>query len=95
MNKSLLFLFKWQGENLTARLAIAGTSQFKTPHSESTKKKIDLPVQKNLLTKYFCILKSILLELISISLACLEGRNAGQHFMVHSEPPDALVTNVL
>ncbi|KAK8472571.1 hypothetical protein PHAVU_002G243800 [Phaseolus vulgaris] len=43
----------FEGENLTARLAIAGTSQFKTPHSESTKKKIDLPVQKNLLTKYF------------------------------------------
>ncbi|RZB96497.1 exonuclease 1-like isoform X1 [Glycine soja] len=44
----------FEGENLTARLAIAGTSQFKTHHSESAKKKIDLPVQKNLLTKYFC-----------------------------------------
>ncbi|KAH1236884.1 Exonuclease 1 [Glycine max] len=43
----------FEGENLTARLAIAGTSQFKTHHSESAKKKIDLPVQKNLLTKYF------------------------------------------
>ncbi|TKY60094.1 Exonuclease 1 [Spatholobus suberectus] len=44
----------FEGENLPARLAIVGTSQFKTPHSESAKKKIDLPVQKNLLTKYFC-----------------------------------------
>ncbi|KAL5175445.1 Exonuclease 1 [Glycine soja] len=43
----------FEGENLTARLAIAGTSQFKTHLSESAKKKIDLPVQKNLLTKYF------------------------------------------
>ncbi|KAK7318873.1 hypothetical protein RJT34_03580 [Clitoria ternatea] len=41
------------GENLTARLAIAGTSQFKAP-SGGAKKMIDLPVQKNLLTKYFC-----------------------------------------
>ncbi|BAT73569.1 hypothetical protein LR48_Vigan01g038800 [Vigna angularis] len=45
----------FEGENLTARLTIAGTSQFETPRSESTKKKIDLPVQKNLLTKYFCV----------------------------------------
>ncbi|KAL2343232.1 hypothetical protein Fmac_004517 [Flemingia macrophylla] len=44
----------FEGENLTARLAIEGTSQFKIPHSESAKKNIDLPVQKNLLTKYFC-----------------------------------------
>ncbi|XP_027916681.1 exonuclease 1 isoform X2 [Vigna unguiculata] len=43
----------FEGENLTARLTIAGTSQFETLRSESTKKKIDLPVQKNLLTKYF------------------------------------------
>ncbi|KAL5188231.1 Exonuclease 1 [Glycine soja] len=42
----------FEGENLTARLAIVETSQFKT-HSESAKKKIDLPVQKNLLTKKF------------------------------------------
>ncbi|XP_019444656.1 PREDICTED: exonuclease 1 isoform X6 [Lupinus angustifolius] len=42
----------FEGQNLTAKLAIAGTFQFKTP--ESVKKKIDLPVQKNLLTKYFC-----------------------------------------
>ncbi|KAH1250870.1 Exonuclease 1 [Glycine max] len=33
----------FEGENLTARLAIVETSQFKT-HSESAKKKIDLPV---------------------------------------------------
>ncbi|KAK7359162.1 hypothetical protein VNO77_01110 [Canavalia gladiata] len=44
----------FEGENLTARLTIAGTSQFKT-YSESMKKKIDLPVQKNLLTKYFSL----------------------------------------
>ncbi|CAL0306483.1 unnamed protein product [Lupinus luteus] len=43
---------KFQGQNLTAKLANAGTFQFKTP--ESVKKKIDLPVQKNLLTNYFC-----------------------------------------
>ncbi|KAG4999979.1 hypothetical protein JHK87_021051 [Glycine soja] len=49
--KKAIFTFQYQrGENLTARLAIAGTSQFKTHHSESAKKKIDLPVQKNLLT---------------------------------------------
>ncbi|KAI9127283.1 hypothetical protein K1719_001842 [Acacia pycnantha] len=29
-------------------------SEIKTPHSKATKKKIDLPVQKNVLTKYFC-----------------------------------------
>lgn len=72
--------FKCQGENVTARLASVGASQFKTPHSESAKKKIDLPVQKNLLTKYFCILQSIL-ELILIRLirlASLKGRNAGR-----------------
>ncbi|KAE9602934.1 putative exodeoxyribonuclease I [Lupinus albus] len=42
----------FEGQNLTAKLAIAGTFQFRTP--ESVKKKIDLPVQKNLLTNYFC-----------------------------------------
>ncbi|MED6109951.1 Rad2 nuclease [Stylosanthes scabra] len=44
----------FEGVNLNDRSATAGTSQFKTLHSESVKKKIDLPVQKNLLTKYFC-----------------------------------------
>ncbi|KAL1328817.1 hypothetical protein AAHE18_13G399300 [Arachis hypogaea] len=44
----------FEGAILNPGLATAGTSQFKTIHSESVKKKIDLPVQKNLLTKYFC-----------------------------------------
>ncbi|XP_020204265.1 exonuclease 1 [Cajanus cajan] len=44
----------FEGDTHAARLAITGTSQFKIPHSENAKKKIDLPVQKNLLTKYFC-----------------------------------------
>ncbi|OIW19263.1 hypothetical protein TanjilG_20388 [Lupinus angustifolius] len=43
----------FEGQNLTAKLAIAGTFQFKTP--ESVKKKIDLPVQKNLLTNSFSL----------------------------------------
>ncbi|KAI4295358.1 hypothetical protein L6164_035412 [Bauhinia variegata] len=43
-----------QGGNLNAGLASERTSQVKTTDSESAKKKIDLPVQKNLLTKYFC-----------------------------------------
>ncbi|CAK8578633.1 unnamed protein product [Lathyrus sativus] len=44
----------FEGDKFVARLEIAGTSQFKTLNSERVKKKIDLPVQKNLLTKYFC-----------------------------------------
>ncbi|KAJ1426192.1 XPG/Rad2 endonuclease [Sesbania bispinosa] len=53
--RKAILTFQYQrGENLIPRLAIAGTCQFKTIHSESVKKKIDLPVQKNLLTKYFC-----------------------------------------
>jgi hypothetical protein len=68
-----LFLLQCQGEKFVARLEIAGTSQFKTLNSERVKKRIDLPVQKNLLTKYFCILQGILLLLILISLACWKG----------------------
>ncbi|XP_024627669.1 exonuclease 1 isoform X2 [Medicago truncatula] len=44
----------FEGDKFAARLEIAGTSQFKTLNSERVKKRIDLPVQKNLLTKYFC-----------------------------------------
>jgi len=78
-----LFLLKWQGDKFVARLEIAGTSQFKTLNSERVKKRIDLPVQKNLLTKYFCILWSIILLLNLISLACLKGRIVGLDSMVH------------
>ncbi|CAI8618745.1 unnamed protein product [Vicia faba] len=43
----------FEGDKFVARLEIVGTSQFKTLNPERVKKKIDLPVQKNLLTKYF------------------------------------------
>ncbi|XP_073225593.1 exonuclease 1 isoform X2 [Cicer arietinum] len=45
----------FEGDKFVARLEIAATCQFKTLNSERAKKRIDLPVQKNLLTKYFCI----------------------------------------
>ncbi|WJX53294.1 hypothetical protein P8452_39306 [Trifolium repens] len=45
----------FEGEKFVARMEIAGTSQFKTLNSERVKKRIDLPVQKNLLTKYFSV----------------------------------------
>ncbi|GAU18778.1 hypothetical protein TSUD_80670 [Trifolium subterraneum] len=45
----------FEGDKFVARLEIAGTSQFKTLNSERGKKRIDLPVQKNLLTKYFSV----------------------------------------
>ncbi|KAK7247222.1 hypothetical protein RIF29_42099 [Crotalaria pallida] len=41
----------FEAENLTTKLTIARISQFKNSPSASVKKKIDLPVQKNLLTK--------------------------------------------
>ncbi|XP_028755843.1 exonuclease 1-like isoform X2 [Neltuma alba] len=44
----------FQVENCTAGLAMERASEIKTSHSKITKKRIDLPVQKNVLTKYFC-----------------------------------------
>lgn len=41
-----------QGKNI----CVNRTSQLKNVDLGSVKKKLDLPVQKNLLTKYFCIL---------------------------------------
>jgi len=38
-------------------LAVDDISRPKSFKPETVKKKLDLPVQKNLLTKYFCILK--------------------------------------
>ncbi|RDX95440.1 Exonuclease 1 [Mucuna pruriens] len=55
--KAILTFQHQRGEILTDRLAIVGTSQFNTPHSESAKKKIDLPVQKNLLTNFSLAMK--------------------------------------
>ncbi|CAI0381966.1 unnamed protein product [Linum tenue] len=43
----------FQGRNATSVAGLSGTSKVKTFKPESTTKKIDLPVQKNLLTNYF------------------------------------------
>ncbi|KAE7996327.1 hypothetical protein FH972_001058 [Carpinus fangiana] len=43
-----------QGENVSADTVLNKTSQSKQFNPDSVKKKLDLPVQKNLLTKYFC-----------------------------------------
>ncbi|CAL1410469.1 unnamed protein product [Linum trigynum] len=44
----------FQGRIATAAAGLSGTSKVKTSKPESTAHKIDLPVQKNLLTNYFC-----------------------------------------
>uniref|UniRef100_A0A2N9I662 Exonuclease 1 n=1 Tax=Fagus sylvatica TaxID=28930 RepID=A0A2N9I662_FAGSY len=41
-------------ENVCADLVLDKTSQLKQFNPDSVRKKLDLPVQKNLLTKYFC-----------------------------------------
>jgi hypothetical protein len=48
--------FDKQGENVSADMVLYKTSQLKQFNPDSVRKKLDLPVQKNLLTKYFCIL---------------------------------------
>ncbi|KAL9858044.1 Exonuclease 1 [Arabidopsis thaliana] len=47
----------FQAESVTPKLAVDDISRPKSFKPETVKKKLDLPVQKNLLTKYFCILK--------------------------------------
>ncbi|CAI0452056.1 unnamed protein product [Linum tenue] len=44
----------FQGRIANAAAGLSGTSKVKTSKPESTAHKIDLPVQKNLLTNYFC-----------------------------------------
>jgi hypothetical protein len=50
--------FDKQGENVSADMVLYKTSQLKQFNPDSVRKKLDFPVQKNLLTKYFCILWS-------------------------------------
>nr|POE91781.1 exonuclease 1 [Quercus suber] len=44
----------FQVENVSSNLVLDRTPQFKQFNPDSLRKKIELPVQKNLLTKYFC-----------------------------------------
>ncbi|CAD5314008.1 unnamed protein product [Arabidopsis thaliana] len=44
----------FQAESVTPKLAVDDISRPKSFKPETVKKKLDLPVQKNLLTKYFC-----------------------------------------
>ncbi|VVA92974.1 unnamed protein product [Arabis nemorensis] len=44
----------FQAESVTPKLAVDDISRLKSFKPETLKKKLDLPVQKNLLTKYFC-----------------------------------------
>ncbi|CAK7350323.1 unnamed protein product [Dovyalis caffra] len=46
--------FQLQGETVSSVPVLNVTPKFKNSKPESGKKKLDLPVQKNLLTKYFC-----------------------------------------
>ncbi|KAG5235143.1 exonuclease [Salix suchowensis] len=46
--------FQLQGESSTSAPVANVTPQYKNSKQETGKKKLDLPVQKNLLTKYFC-----------------------------------------
>nr|AAM98196.1 exonuclease, putative [Arabidopsis thaliana] len=45
----------FQAESVTPKLAVDDISRPKSFKPETVKKKLDLPVQKNLLTKYFCL----------------------------------------
>jgi hypothetical protein len=51
--------FDKQGENVSADMVLYKTSQLKHFNPDSVRKKLDLLIQKNLLTKYFSILWSL------------------------------------
>ncbi|TXG47756.1 hypothetical protein EZV62_027050 [Acer yangbiense] len=52
--KAVLTFQHQRGCSDSSELALEGKSHFKSFKPESERKKLDLPVQKNLLTKYFC-----------------------------------------
>lgn len=54
---------KWQEVSDNSHLVVGQNSHLKNFKPESERKKLDLPVQKNLLTKYFCIQWSPLVDL--------------------------------